>query len=172
MLGAHNQQPVQALGPDGPNKAFCDPVRLWDLNRRLYDSGALGLEHSIETVRKLAIVVANQKTNRVRSVAERPRYARRLLRDPLGVGMGRASGQVDAASGDFDEEQHVQSLKPDGIDSKEINRDHARRLGAQELAPVGPRRFPAGPSCSPRRIFFTVVADTITPRPFSSPTIR
>lgn len=29
MLGAHNQQPVQALGPDGSNKTFCDPVRLW-----------------------------------------------------------------------------------------------------------------------------------------------
>jgi hypothetical protein len=104
-------------------KAFCDPVRLRALNRRLYDSGALGLEHSIETLRKLAIVVANQKTNRLRSVAERPRYLPRLLRDPLGVGMGRASGQVYAASGDFDEGQHVQSLKPDGIDGKEINRD-------------------------------------------------
>ena len=36
----------------------------------------------------------------------------------------------------------------------------------------GPRRVPAGPSCSSRRTFLTVVADTTTPRPFSSPTMR
>jgi hypothetical protein len=41
-----------------------------------------------------------------------------------------------------------------------------------ELVFEGPRRFPARPSCSSRRTFLTVVADTTTPRPFSSPTMR
>jgi hypothetical protein len=45
ILGAHNQRPVQALAPDG--------------------SGALGLEHGIEAVRKLPITIANEKTNRL-----------------------------------------------------------------------------------------------------------
>jgi hypothetical protein len=54
--------------------------------------------------------------------------------------MGRAAAQVDAASGDFDEEQHVQSLKPDGVDGKEINRDYAPCLRAQELAPESTHR--------------------------------
>ena len=33
-------------------------------------------------------------------------------------------------------------------------------------------RVPAGPSWCSCRIFLTVVADTMTPRPFSSPTMR
>jgi hypothetical protein len=40
MLGAHNQQPVQALGPSRPNEPFRDSVRLRDLNWRTDDSGA------------------------------------------------------------------------------------------------------------------------------------
>ena len=52
MLGAHNQQPVQALGTNGPNKAFRNSVRLRRFNRRPYDSGALRLDHRIEAVRK------------------------------------------------------------------------------------------------------------------------
>ena len=38
----------------------------------------------------------------------------RLLRHPFAVGMRRAAGQVHATTGDFDEEQHVQPLEPDG----------------------------------------------------------
>src|SRR6516225_6945444 len=83
--------------PDGPNKALGDPVRLWDLNRRPYDSGAFGLKHGIEAVRELAVVITNQKTNRLRPVAERPRDLPRLLRHPVGVGMGRTPSQVHAA---------------------------------------------------------------------------
>jgi len=36
----------------------------------------------------------------------------------------------------------------------------------------GPDRPPAGPTCSSRSTFRTVVADTTTPIPFSSPTMR
>lgn len=44
----------------------------------------------------------------------------------------------------------------------------ARKNAHQERPP----REPAGPRPASRRIFFTVVADTATPRPFSSPPIR
>jgi hypothetical protein len=58
--------------------------------------------------------------------------------------MGRAAGHVHAASGDLDEEQHVQSMEPDSIDGEEINCDHARRLRAQELAPCCTRPLSRG----------------------------
>jgi len=35
------------------------------------------------------------------------------------VGVRRAAGQVHAATGEFDEEQHVQAVWPDDIDGKE-----------------------------------------------------
>ena len=63
MSGAHNQQLVQALGTNGPNKAFRDSVRLRSLDRRSYNSGALCLEHGIKAVGELAIVIANEKPN-------------------------------------------------------------------------------------------------------------
>ena len=56
------------------------------------------------------------------------------MRDPFGVRIGRAPGQVHATTGNFDEEQHIQPLQSDRIDGKEINSDHTRRLRAQELA--------------------------------------
>src|ERR1051326_3339232 len=61
----------------------------------------------------------------------------RLLRDPLGIGMGRAFGEMHAATGDLNEEQHVQTAQPDRIDREAINRDPTRRLRAQERAPRG-----------------------------------
>ena len=59
----------------------------------------------------------------------------RLLGDPLPVGMGCAAGQVHAAAADVDEEQHVQPLEPDGVDSEEIRCNDALRLRVQELTP-------------------------------------
>src|SRR4029453_17958329 len=77
----------------------------------------------------------NEKANRLRSRAECPCDLPRLLRHPFGVGMGRASGEVHPAAGEFDEEQRVQSLEPDGVHRKEINGDHTGRLRAEELTP-------------------------------------
>lgn len=64
MLGAHNQQPVQALGTNRPNNAFRESVRLRSSNQRPYDSGALRLEHCIKAVGELVIGIANEKPNR------------------------------------------------------------------------------------------------------------
>jgi hypothetical protein len=51
--------------------------------------------------------------------------------------MGRALGDVHTATGEFDEEQYVQTTQPDRVDREEIHRDHTRRLCPQELAPGG-----------------------------------
>jgi hypothetical protein len=57
------------------------------------------------------------------------------LRDPFGVGVGRAPGEMDATAGDLDEEQHIQPLESDGVDREEVHCDDAFRLRAQELTP-------------------------------------
>jgi hypothetical protein len=57
------------------------------------------------------------------------------LRHPRLVGMRRAAGPVDAAAADFNEEQHVQSLKRDRVDGEKIYRDDALGLRPQELPP-------------------------------------
>jgi hypothetical protein len=95
----------------------------------------LALEHRVEAVRKLPIAVANQKPNRFCALGETPGNLPRLLRHPLGVRVRRATSQVHAAAADFDEEEHVQSLKLHGVDREEIHGDHALRLCRQELTP-------------------------------------
>jgi hypothetical protein len=49
--------------------------------------------------------------------------------------MGRAAGQMDATAAEFNEEQHVQSLEPHGVDREEIHRDDAACLRSEELSP-------------------------------------
>jgi hypothetical protein len=73
------------------------------------------------------------------ALAEPPRDLSRLLRDPRCVWMRRAAGQMHASTTDFDEEQHVQSLQPDGVHREEIDRHDALGLSPQKVAPGQPR---------------------------------
>jgi hypothetical protein len=73
---------------------------------------------------------------------------------------------------EFDEEQHVQPLKPDGIDGEAVARDDPGGLLTQERPPgaVG------SPWCRVepwrRSVVRIAVAETRTPRRNSSPWIR
>ena len=58
-----------------------------------------------------------------------------LLGDPSGVRMGHGPGDVDSPGGELEEEQHVQPLQRDGLDGKEINREHAIGLRPQKGMP-------------------------------------
>jgi len=65
-----------------------------------------------------------------------PRDARRVL--PAGAILGLSThgdGQVDAAATELNEEQHIHSLEPHGIDREEIHRDDAAGLCTEELSP-------------------------------------
>ena len=112
MPCAQDQEPIQALGSSDAHEPLCDPIRPGYLNRRPNDSDVFGLEYGIEAACELAIVIADQKTNRFRPFGQRLGHLPRLLRDPFGVGVGRAPGKMDAPAGDLDEEQHVQPLEP------------------------------------------------------------
>jgi len=76
------------------------------------------------------------------------------------------------AAAELDEEEHVQPLQPDRLDGEEVDRDHAVCLGSQESRQESPARSPARSRPASRSSFRTVVADTATPSPRSSPTIR
>src|SRR5437763_126950 len=135
MTCAHDHQPVQTFGPDGSNEAFRGPIRLRHLNRRAEDSDALRLKYRVEAAGEFGIVIADQKSNRLRTLRQRPRDLPGLLRDPLPIWMGRAAGQIHAAGRKLDEEQHVQPLEPDRVDAEEIHSNHTVRLRTEELTP-------------------------------------
>jgi hypothetical protein len=45
---------------------------------------------------------------------------------------------MNTAAAEFNEEEHVQSLQPDRLDRKEIDREHASLVRPHELAPRHP----------------------------------
>ena len=55
-----DQQPIEALGTNGPHKSFRDPVRLRRLNRCADDTNARALQYLIEAPREFAVVIAQQ----------------------------------------------------------------------------------------------------------------
>src|SRR5262249_58165258 len=79
MSCVQDQEPSQAVGSSAADKPLCDPIRLGCLNRRPNDSDVFGLEDGIKAARELAIVIADQKTNRFGTFGERPGHLPRLL---------------------------------------------------------------------------------------------
>ena len=77
MLRVHDQHPIKTFGSHSSDEPFRDPVGLRHLNWRANDSGPLS-EDRIEAARELAIVIANQETNRPFALGELPRQLSRL----------------------------------------------------------------------------------------------
>src|SRR6476646_5764469 len=117
-------------------------------------------EHPVEAARELGVMIPNQNTHRFAALTERPRDLARPLCHPLTIWTGRAAGEVQAPTGEVNEEQHVQPLEPDHVDREEVDRHDAPRLRSEELALRGPERLAPGPRCPLRKTFRTVVADT------------
>src|SRR5919106_4559797 len=155
-----DEQPVEALGPNGS-----DPSLTESIGTRSPDGSAdhlqpLGCEHVIEGTAELGVAVMDEKPQRHFSLVKVEREVPRLLDHPGLIGVRRATGEVDTPGGELDEYQHVDALEPHGFDGEEVACHHARSLLGQELSPgraASTRR--AGPR--PRRAssFLTAVAD-------------
>ena len=88
LARADDQQPVQALGPCGPDEALGVCVGLWRAERRLDHRDALGAKDLVKSAGELRVAVADQE----RDVAERTGEAEVacLLGDPAAVRMAVA----------------------------------------------------------------------------------
>src|SRR5919204_2231755 len=143
MAAVEDQQSVEAFGADGADEAFCDGVRLRRSHRRADDLDPFASEHAVEVARELAVAIVDEEANRCRSLAERPGELAGLLANPAAAStVKKSTASMLCAC--------------------------ARRNSRQER----PARSAAGPRPAALRIARTVVAETVTPRPRSSPTIR
>jgi hypothetical protein len=77
---------------------------------------------------ELRVAVAEHKAQSLSSHCCGQEQVAGLLGDPGTIGVGRHTGQVDPASGQFDEEQHLQPPQPDGVDREEVAGEDAGRL--------------------------------------------
>src|SRR5262249_37093344 len=103
MSAVQDQKPIQALCSGGSDEPLCDSIRLWHLNQRPHDSNALRLEDGIEAAAELAVPIPYEKANAFCPVGDGLGHLPRPLCDPAGVGVSRASRQMDATAGDLDE---------------------------------------------------------------------
>ena len=135
MLAIQDKQPVETFVSDGSHETLGDGIRLRCPKRRPHDLDPFCSKHLVETRRELLIAVPDQEPERLRPTGECPRQLSRLLRDPRCGRRRRATGQVDAAAAQLDEEEHVQPLQPHGLHGEEIHREHTLTVQSDELPP-------------------------------------
>src|SRR6266545_6122228 len=172
MAAAQDQDPVEAVGADGADPALRVGIRVRRPNRRADHFHSLGTEHLVEPAAELRVAIVDQKPERL-LLAELHHQVARLLRCPAAVGVRGTGHVLDPSRRQRNEEQHVDPLQKGGLNGEKVAGQRCRRLLTQERSPRQPRSLRSrrqGPaSISTLR---TVVGETTTPRPLSSPTIR
>src|SRR5262249_59207444 len=150
-----------------------DPMGLRRAPRRPHNVDSLALKDLVERPGKLLIAMSNQKPEGLRTIGKCPRELPCLLRHPCGRRRRRATGEVHPATPEFNEEEDVQSLQPDGLHGEEIPGEQMLMVRPHKLAPRHPASGADGANtCLAEPRAYRVVAETQTPRPFSSPTMR
>ena len=113
--------------------------------------------------------VADQEPEPGGSIAEIDQQVAGLLRNPGPGRVGCDSHDVHAATAVLDHHEDVEAAQEDRVDVGEVDREDRLGLRGQELPPGRPG--PAGCWIEPRalKIFQTVEAATVWPRPANSP---
>jgi hypothetical protein len=132
-----DEDSVGAFGPDAADEPFGVAVGSgcprWDLDR--FD--AFGGEHCIEGRAVFGVPVADEEPECRDSVVEVGHEVAGGLCGPRHRGVRGDAEDVDAATGDFHDEQDVEAAQRDGVEVEEVGGQQSGRLGSQEGAPVG-----------------------------------
>jgi hypothetical protein len=130
-----DQEPVEALAADGADPPFDVGVRARRPNRGADCPDPLATEHLVEGCSELAVAVVDQETGRLRAFDERLDEVPGLLGRPLPSRVRGDTGQIHPAGGECDEHECVEATEQHRVDGKEVARDDAAGLRAQEGPP-------------------------------------
>src|SRR5262249_53130501 len=119
---------------DGADEAFGVGVSLRRADRCFDHGDAFAAEDLVERAAELAVAVMDQEAHPLEDAGEAE--VARLLGDLRAGRVGRAASEVDAATFELDEEEHVEAAQADRLDGEEIAGEHAGGLLAEELAPA------------------------------------
>ena len=81
MSATEDEDPIDAVGADGPHPAFGVGIRVWRLDGRADHLHALGAEDLIERMAELLVAIVDQESERL-ILAELHDEVARLLGDP------------------------------------------------------------------------------------------
>ncbi len=110
MSSAQDQEPIEAFGASGADKALGDSVRSWRANGRPDDLEVLAQENGVEAAAELTVAIVDEEAEWCRPLGQRPGQLASLLGHPGAVRVRAAAREVDAPAAELDKEQHVQAL--------------------------------------------------------------
>jgi hypothetical protein len=145
-----DEQPVQALRPHGSDPSLTDSVGTRRPDGSTDHLRSVACKNLIEGTTEFVVAVMDEKPQQLCPLVEVEGEVPRLLGNPGSVGVGGATGEMDAPCGELDEHQNVDPLQPDRFDGEEVARHHARSLLGQKLPPgraASPGRRPQAAAC-------------------------
>jgi len=163
---------VGALAAYAADPALGYRVRPRCPRRCLDHLDVLGGEYGVEPGGELGITVAKQEPQARHPLVQRHQEIPGLLGHPGVGGMGGHAEDVDLTGGQFDEEEHIDSLEEHRVDGEQVAGQDGVGLQVRNWRQVGPARRGAGSTLARLRIFHTVLEATVLPRPTSSAWMR
>lgn len=136
MRSIEDEDMIQALFPGSPDPAFSISIGIRCSKRGVNDMEAFRLEDSVKGLGELAVIVVDQEVKGASVIIEFPDQLSGLLRDPNLVGVCGDAREVHSTCVQFDEEQNIESLQPDGLDSEEITCQDLFLVMAHQLSPA------------------------------------
>jgi len=115
-----NEKMVEAFFSDGTDPSFGEGIGIGSLKGCGENMEAFADENGIESIRVLAIVVPDEKSQRGLGIVDVPQDLSGLLRDPGPGGVGRDARQVYTPSSNLDEEEHIQGMEGNRFNGEEI----------------------------------------------------
>lgn len=126
---------IEAFFSGGTDPSFGVRICIGSLKGCGENVDALADEDGIESIRELAIVVADQEPQGMGFI-EVPQDLSGLLCDPCLGGVGGDASQVHATRSNLNEEEHIQSFQPDRFHSKEVARQKLILVVREEGPPA------------------------------------
>jgi hypothetical protein len=109
VSGPGDQEVVEAFPAQGTDEPFRDRVRPWCPDRGADDADVRAGEHGVERGGELAVPVADQEPEPVRSLSEVHQQVAGLLGDPGSGGVGCDPGEVHVAAVVVDHDEDVEA---------------------------------------------------------------
>ena len=128
LAPAEDEQPVEALATDAADPTLGVCVRVRRLHGCADHGDPFALENMVEAAAELGVAIVDQHAQRLLPVVDRHQQVARLLGCPGAGRVGGAGDELDPASLEREEEEHVDSFQPGGLDGEEIARERRRSV--------------------------------------------
>ncbi len=135
----HNQQVVETFLPHRANPPLGEGVGFGCLIGSADTGDVLGTEDGAEGRWELGIPVVDQEAHRHCSFVDLATELAGLLRDPRGGRVGWTASEVDPARPEFNENEDIEGLQPEGFDRKKVTCHDLVSVVSEERLPTAAR---------------------------------